>query len=240
MVLFSVIVNAQIKKKRNKKRIFNTESADNIEKNHLQIENVFMFENNFDAYNNFFVPDINLTYGTGFRSEVFIDVAVLNSNNQTGILPITLGFKTNLIYEKKYLPEINLFASVQTKDLGSRIYRNSNYLPEVSLILQKKLPNKTSGEFEYGLQWIDGIGQPTKYYNLSFETELILNFSIQYGFNYLNNSDADNFGVAEIGFSKEFVKNNLEINIMYGKYLKNDSQNYYLGIGCNKNFKLNK
>ena len=65
-------------------------------------------------------------------------------------------------------------------------------------------------------------------------------FSIQYGFNYLNNSDADNFGVAKIGFSKEFVKNNLEINIMYGKYLKNDSQNYYLGIGCNKNFKLNK
>ncbi len=237
-LVFPFLVFSQTKHKKIK-RVFTNQNIAIIEKNHLQQESTFLFE--FDEGNQAFsLPATRLRLGINKDVEIFTDINFgYTKPSGFGLQPLSFGAKANMFNERKYCPAISILGEVQTKNWGSKNYRNENFLvPLLSFMIQKDFNDKFSDELDYSVQWFDGNANPSFIKDLFFNYNFNQIYSASIGITDFSTELQNNNFLFYGSVTDTFKDKNFTLSLEYGKYIENSIQNSYFSLGFTKNFNL--
>jgi hypothetical protein len=211
-----------------------TEGTFIVPENFLQIESGFNWDKVEGRQNALLLPTNLLKFGISdfFEVQACVDF-FLDEENNFGMLPISLGVKTQLLKERKYIPEIALIARVQTNNWSSKRFANKNWLPMFRLAFNNTVNDRFSVGYNLGMQWNDGDSDesifPTYVITLcpGFNINNKLSAYIE-GYTNLTKNHADY--IVDAGCTYQ-VHNNCIIDFSVGKYLGTTDRDFYCQIG---------
>lgn len=222
-----------------KRRTYANQFYDITEKGHLQTETFLFMENNQNNVDNYFLPDIRLRYGLHEDLEISAVIDLMyNKEQKLGLIPLGLGFKVNVIEEKKYLPDIAVVTSVQFGNLASENYRFNKIMPLIGVIANKQITEKFGLEVDYFIQWIDDEAYQTHILDLNLMYQINKKIGVSAGINYFTDELNKNNVLGDLGIS--YQNKNTTYSIEYGHKLYSENLNYFLGLGITKDFNFNK
>lgn len=224
--------------KKLKRRTYANQFYDITEKGHLQTETFLFLENNQNNADNYFLPDIRLRYGLHEDLEIFADIDLMyNKEQKLGLIPLGLGFKVNVIEEKKYMPDIAFVTSVQFGNLASENYRFNKIMPLIGLIANKVITEKLSLEIDYFIQWIDDEAYQTNILDLNIMYQINEKFGFSAGVNYYTDELNNNNFLGDLGIS--YQNKNITYSLEYGHKIYSENLTYFIGVGITKDFNFN-
>lgn len=206
-----------------------TEGVFIIKKNSFQIETGAMLTKNHRTSSTLLAPNTLFKYGLHKKLEAQLAFDVQQQGNQTGILPLSLGFKANLLKERNFIPEISLIARLQIKGLGSAAYAIQESSPLFIFAFKNSVSNRFSIEYNLGMQW-NHEPKPSYAFSVSNGFDVTENFSIYLeAFNTAKENDFFNAGLDFGGMLT--INKNWIIDGGFGKYIDDDDQNYFVTLG---------
>lgn len=206
-----------------------TEGVFIVKKNSLQLESGLMFTKNKQVSNSLLAPNTLIKYGIHKKFEAQLVFDALQQDNNFGVLPISLGFKANLIKEKNIVPEISLIGRVQVKGLGSSQYAIQKSLPMFVFAFKNTLSKIYSIEYNWGMQWNETTS-PSHTFSISAGADASKKLSLYAEvFNTTESNDFFNIGVDFGGMYT--LSSNWIIDSGLGKYINNDEQDYFFTLG---------
>ena len=198
---------------------------------YIQIENgltIENFENNQKAFN---YPSTLWKYGVNekFELRLITELVSMKSMSSTisGLLPITLGFKTSLFEEKGLIPKTSFIGHITTSRIGSKELQTTLIAPAFRFTMQHTLSDKIMLAYNLGAEWngeneqynyiytlttgfslTDKIGCYTELYGF-LSNQNVADHRFDGGFTYLINDDvivdlSGGFGLTE-GVHKNYI-----------------------------------
>lgn len=206
-----------------------TEGVFIVKKNSLQIESGLMLIKNYRTSTTFLAPNTLFKYGIHERLEAQLAFDVQERRNEFGVLPLSLGFKANLLKENKLIPEVSLIGRLQIKGLGSANYAIRKSLPMFVFAFKNTVSNRFSIEYNLGMQWNDQ-SSPSYMFSISNGFDVTEKLSIYLeAFNATKKRDFANAGFDFGGMLT--INKNWIIDAGFGKYLDEDEQDYFITLG---------
>ena len=161
-LLISVHLNAQIERI-DPERPDQTESPDLVAKNIFQAEFGFNKENSSGRNYDLLYPTALFKYGLK-KIELRVETVVRSSYEhlipnpirESGLDPVTIGFKTGLLQEKKFIPKTSLIASIGIPVFASKRFRADHVAPSIKLVMSNTLGNHADLSYNFGAEW-DGL-----------------------------------------------------------------------------------
>jgi hypothetical protein len=142
-----------------------------VPKNYLQLENGFLMQRLKDGSRYFTYPSTLWKYGINERFELrmITELVTLKSSggSLTGLNPITLGFKANLLTEKGIIPRTSFIGHITTSKWGSRDLRTNTIAPSFRFVMQHTLSEKVSLSYNLGAKWNGEDPEPVYLYTLT-------------------------------------------------------------------------
>jgi hypothetical protein len=216
-----------------------TEGVFIVPKNYLQIESGFNLEKNKNTENTYFLPTTLLKFGLCKNFEFQTEINAFSSEERKyGILPISLGFKLNLLKEKGVLPEIALIGRFMFKDLATNQFKGNENLPMFRFSFQNTITDKFSIGYNLGMQWEENVSKPSYVFTLSNGYAISDSFSIFAEF-FNSTNEKKNKQIVDVGFVKQ-LNDNFILDFAIGKHFNNEEQDFYALIGFTTRFNLNK
>ena len=158
-LLICTCIKAQIEKI-DPERPDQTESADLIAKNVFQAEFGFNKENSIGKNYDLLYPTALFKYGLGkieLRMETVVrssyEHLIPNTRKVSGIDPITLGFKINLVKERKFFPKTSLISSFGIPAFSSKAFRSDHIAPSIKLVMINTFSNHADLSYNIGAEW---------------------------------------------------------------------------------------
>ncbi len=202
---------------------------------YIQVENGFTIENE-NIQKNLAFPTTLLKYGINDRVELRLitELTSLNSG-KIGLLPLTFGFKLNLLKEKGILPTTSLITHLASSNLGSRNYQSTYLAPSFRFTMQHTLSKKATLGYNIGEEWNGETPDPTFIYTLTIGYSLPSNFG-SYIEMYGTKPHQQNFEHKFDGGITYLVGQNLLFDISGSIGLSKIHPSNYISLGCSFRF----
>lgn len=213
-----------------------------VPKKYIQVEHGFLIEkiNSTDKTYNY--PSTLWKYGLNEKLEfrLITELATIKKTNQSikGLVPITIGFKTNLFKEKGILPTTSFIGHITTSKAGSKDFHTTYIAPSFRFTMQHTLSNRVALAYNLGAEWDGEKAAPTYIYTLTTGislTEKLGFYAELYGF-------AKRSFLADHRFDGGFtylVNNDFILDISGGYGLTSNAPKNYLAVGLSYRFKTN-
>lgn len=214
-----------------------TESADLIAKNIFQAEFGFNKENSSGRNYDLLYPTALFKYGLGkielrmetvFRSSY--EHLIPNPGWETGLDPVTLGFKINLAGEKKFFPKTSLISSFGIPPLSSKVFRTDHIAPSIKLVMINTFSDHADLSYNFGAEW-DGFSTiPDWLYTISqgFSFDKNWNTYIEV-FGFIRKNELPQHSIdAGIGYC---LSNNTKMDLSGGFGISEAANNGYVALG---------
>src|SRR5258706_3410095 len=151
-----------------------SESPDLISKKVFQAEFGFNKENSSGRDYDLLYPTALFKYGLG-KIELRVETVLRSSYQQlipnpkweTGLDPVTLGFKINLAKEKKFFPKTSLITSLGIPALSSKVFRTDHIAPSIKLVMINTFSDHADLSYNLGAEWDGFSTTPAWLYSLS-------------------------------------------------------------------------
>jgi hypothetical protein len=208
--------------------------------NYIQIEKGFTvenLENNQRIYN---YPSTLWKYGVNEKLELRLitELVSLKSsvNLNSGLLPITIGFKTSLFEEKGLIPKTSFIGHIATSRMGSKEFHTKLIAPAFRFLMQHTLSNKMMLAYNLGAEWNGDNSQHNYIYTLTTGyalTNKLGCYAELYGFISTQNEADHRF---DGGFTY-LIKNDMMVDVSGGFGLTDNTHKNYISLGFSYRFK---
>jgi hypothetical protein len=217
-----------------------TETPMIVPKGYIQFESGFSYEKT-DANNKIFnYPSVLWKYGVNSKFELRLITELVStksgSEKYTGITPIVIGFKANLLEEKGMIPQTSFIGHLATAGLASKNYKTTFYAPSFRFLMQHTLSDKFSLSYNLGSEWDGESPEPIFIYTFTGGatiTKRLGCYAELYGFvpqKQMANHSADG------GFTY-LVTNNFMLDLSGGVGLTRNAPSYFIAFGISGRFK---
>lgn len=205
-----------------------------VPKKHFQAETGFAYEKINKLSSSVMLPSCLFKYGISERTELRLITEIerqeyYNKVN-TGLNPVTIGFKTNILQEKGIIPNTSFIGHLTLPTIASCKNKSIYYAPSFRFTMQHTLNSKLSLAYNLGAEWDGETPEPTFIYTLTTGFSIndkIGSFIEIYGF-APQKSSADHR--LDAGFTF-LLTDNILFDIAGGIGLSPDSPTYFLGTG---------
>jgi len=213
-----------------------------VPKNYIQLETGFLIQKLNDGSRYYTFPSTLWKYGVNDRFELrmITELVTLKSKggSVTGLNPITLGFKANLLAEKGILPLTSFIGHITTSKWGSSGLHTSTIAPSFRFVMQHTLSEKVSLSYNLGAKWNGEDPEPIYLYTLTSGISLteklgcyielfgfapekeMAEHSVDAGFTWLVNNDLMLDISACAGINRNAPENYVALGISYRFPLK--------------------
>lgn len=235
-----LVFHAQARHHKFRRQPYLQGNTDYVGKGNLGVESLFIFENDFNNPDTFFLPNNDFTYGVSEDFEILMGInSYYNKSSGWGIPPIDFGVKYNIFEEDSKMPQIDFIGNVQTENMGSKSLAISKTLPMVSLYFTKNFSKNFHAVLDAGLQWLDVTPHPSFTMDLYTEYKISTKQNINFEINEFS-TDARFWNlIVGMGTARN-LSHDFALEFNGGYYLKSSNQNYYLSMGFNKILALGK
>ncbi|MEP7164168.1 MAG: transporter [Ferruginibacter sp.] len=211
-----------------------TECPFTVPKKYFQAEAGFSYEKINKKLSSVLLPTFLFKYGISERTELRliteIEMQKYLTEKNTGLNPVTIGFKTNLVQERGIIPMISFIGHLTLPHVASSKNTSIYYAPAFRFTMQHTLSSKISLGYNLGAEWDGFTPEPAFIYTLTTGfslTEKIGSFIELYGF-APQQSEADHRADAGITF---LLNNNMLFDIAGGIGLNSHAASYFIGAG---------
>jgi hypothetical protein len=209
--------------------------------NYFQFENGFIYQKTNSNAKEVVAPTILTRFGINDHFELRLtteyNLNTENSNTISGITPIVVGFKTQLLKEKGIIPTTSFIGQIGLPKVASKSLQMTNYMPEFRFTMQHTISSKQSLSYNLGAEW-DGESTATTFvytlttgYSLTEKIGCYIEF---FGFIPQFEHPDNQF---DAGFTYLFNPNH-QLDLSGGIGLSKNSPDYYLAIGYSFRFKV--
>ncbi len=218
-----------------------TESPAIIPINQLQTEIGFMFEKQNKDFQNYLSPTILWKYGLTQNMELrmITEIATNSFKNQKnfGVVPLTFGFKVNLLEEQSMMPKTSFIGHLTTSNLGSKSFHTKHIAPSFRFLFQHSLSEKLNLGYNIGAKWNGETPDATGIYTISTAyafSEKFGGFIELYGFlNKFQSSDHRFDGGITYLINQDF-----QLDASTGVGISEISPEYFFSFGVSYRFPL--
>lgn len=210
--------------------------------NFLQIENGFNFEHIDANQRALYLPSTLWKFGLNEKFEFRLITEFLslkkNGISTSGLMPITLGFKTALFEEKGILPKTSFSGYIGTSKLGSKIFQSQYLVPSFKFLMQHTLSKNVSLAYNLGAEWNGKNAQQTYLYTLNTGISLsskLACYAEIYGSLPAKDSPTH---ACDGGFTYS-ISENFIIDLSAGVTLSPNAANNYLALGLSYRWNTN-
>ena len=222
-----------------------SESPDLVQKNIFQAEFGFNKNNNSGKDYDLLYPTTLFKYGLK-KIELRLEAAFMSSYEhlipnpqwETGLAPVSLGFKVNLSKERNIFPKTSFIAGFGIPVFASKVFRADHIAPSFKLVMQHTLSEHADLSYNLGAEW-DGFSKtPDWLYTLS------QNFS--FGENW--NSFIEVYGSVRKGESPQHnidtgvgycLSNNTKVDFSFGSGISKAAPKSFVALGFSFRIKTN-
>jgi len=142
-----------------------------VPKKHFQAETGFLYEKLKKGVSSVMMPSVLFKYGITENTELRFITEIerlKNSDNiNTGLNPVTIGFKTNILKEKGIIPNTSFIGHLTLPTVASCENKSSFYAPSFRFTMQHTLTQKLSLAYNLGAEWDGETPAPTFIYTLT-------------------------------------------------------------------------
>lgn len=200
----------------------------------LQVETGFSYEKTTKDESNYITPTILWKYGVSEHFEIRLitefSSTKTNSDIESGINPVLIGFKSKLVEEKGIIPQTSIIGHLALPNVSSTKFKLDYLAPQFRFAMQHTLSQKTSISYNLGSEWDGFTAEPTFIYTLATGysiTEKTGAYVEIFGFAPENQKSNHNF---DGGFTY-LVSNNAMIDVSGGIGLTENAPKYYFALG---------
>jgi hypothetical protein len=211
-----------------------------VPKNYFQAEIGFSYEKINRKSTSLLLPTCLFKYGISERFELRLIAEIEMQDNlpgrNTGLNPVTIGFKTNLFKEKGILPAISFIGHLTLPHMASCANKNNYYAPSFRFTMQHTLGSKISLSYNLGAEWDGFTPEPTFIYTITTGFSLsdqVGSFIELYGYAPQQSSPDHRL---DGGFTF-LINKNILVDIAAGAGLNNNSASFFIGTGFSFRFK---
>jgi len=140
-------------------------------KHFIQVETGLNYEQNAPNSQVFVHPTTLWKYGVNEKFEWRLITEVITDKTAdrsiTGMLPITLGFKSALMEEKGILPQTSFIGHITTANWGSSAFKAAYPSPAFRFTMQHTLSDRLSLSSNLGMEWNGFQAAPKYIYTLA-------------------------------------------------------------------------
>jgi hypothetical protein len=157
-------------------------------------------------------------------------------NLNSGLLPITIGFKTSLFEEKGLIPKTSFIGHIATSRMGSKEFHTKLIAPAFRFLMQHTLSNKMMLAYNLGAEWNGDNSQHNYIYTLTTGyalTNKLGCYAELYGFISTQNEADHRF---DGGFTY-LIKNDMMVDVSGGFGLTDNTHKNYISLGFSYRFK---
>ena len=205
-----------------------------VPKNHFQMENGFSFEQTDDKTQSYFHPSSLLKYGINNQLELRLitESTTIHSGSQslTGLSPIKVGFKINMVQDNGIIPRTSFITHLTIPYFASDNFKSTYFAPSFRFTMQHELTEKLGLGYNLGAEWDGESAEPIFIYTLttgySF-TSKAGGYIELYGFAPQKSQPDHRF---DCGFIY-LLRPNILLDISGGIGLTDNAQKYYLALG---------
>ena len=220
-----------------------TETPAIVPKGYLQAENGFLMEKSDGANSIFTYPSCLWKYGINNRLELRIITEItelknkVNKNSEIGLMPVTIGFKTNLWKEKGVIPHTSFIGHLTSANIGTKHLRTTFAAPSFRFLMAHNITPTFSISYNLGAEWSGETPEETYLYTFAVglsATEKLGMYAELYGF-------APRSSKAWHGFDGGFtylINNNIMIDLSAGYGITKNAPDHYIAFGFSYRFKV--
>ena len=216
-----------------------TESTSITPANYFQIETGFHYEKTSDNSSNFALPTILWKYGVIEHFELRLETNFISEKidheTTSGFPPVTFGFKTRLVDEKKWIPAISFLGHLTTNKWGSKEFQTTHLSPSFRFLFNHTLTDKFSIGYNFGAEWNGESPDTTGLYTFATAlsvTEKLGAFAEIYG--YVNKYKSADHRI-DGGFTYH-LNHNFQLDASAGLGLSEISPDYLISCGFSYRF----
>lgn len=148
-----------------------TESPAITPKAYIQMEHGFMYEQADKHHSSATFPSLLTKLGLSPRLELRLITELVSetsfSKTETGLTPVTIGFKTALCEEKGLLPKTSFIGHLTLPTFASKKFKAVYYAPAFRFTMQHTLSDKINLGYNLGAEWDGETPEPSFIYTLT-------------------------------------------------------------------------
>lgn len=212
-------------------------------KNYIQFENGFNFERINSTETVYTHPSTLWKFGVTEKFELRLITQFVsqktNHKTTTGLLPISIGFKTTILEEKGLLPKTSFIGNVTTSNWGSKNFSKDYVAPAFRFAMQHTLSENVSLAYNLGAEWDGENPDQTYIYTLATGVNLTEKLGC-YGevFGFLPKNGKASHSV-DAGLTY-LINNDLMADISGGFGITDTAPKNYLSLGISYRFNTKK
>ena len=210
-------------------------------KKYIQVENGFSVEKINSNQRTFIHPTSLWKYGVNERFELRLITEFISQKNNsvvnTGLSPITIGFKAALLEEKGIVPKTAFIGHITTPKLGSKNFHTTYIAPSFRFVMQHTLSPRLSLSYNLGAEWDGENAAETGIYTLTTGfgiTDKLGVYAELYGFLPKDNRPDHR---CDAGLTY-LLNDDLIVDISGGFGISENSPKNYLALGISYRFKV--
>ena len=211
-----------------------TETPYTVPKKRFQVETGFLYEHTDGETKTYSIPSVLFKYGLTNTLELGIvtELAAVKTANEsiTGLNPVTLRFKKNLITEKGLIPMTSLIGYLGLPSFASAGLKATYLAPAIRLTMQHTLSDKLSLGYNLAAEWDGETTAPAFVYTLTTGyaiTPRVGSYAELYGFSPYK-SKADHRFDCGLNY---LLRQNILFDISGGIGLTENAPDYFMALG---------
>lgn len=138
---------------------------------YLQVENGFLAEWKGGKQTGFTSPSTLWKYGVNDNWELRLltEFVFTKENGKTtmGLMPVAIGFKSNLCREKGIMPTISFIGHLTTRNAGSKKYATTYAAPSFRFTMAHTLSDQMTLGYNIGSEWDGESATPSYLYTVT-------------------------------------------------------------------------
>lgn len=126
-----------------------------LSKGTFQLENAFGFKKINISDKIILLPSTLIKYGLSnfLELRVTTEFQIDNLSNNYSFNPLIIGFKTKILKEKSWIPEMALVSQVAIPKLASKANELDRFAPELQIMMQGNYSDLFSMNYNSGVKW---------------------------------------------------------------------------------------
>lgn len=205
-----------------------------VPKKNFQAEIGFAYEKVGKNSSSVLLPSCLFKFGISDKTELRLITEVeqlkQHPEKKTGLNPVVIGFKTNILQEKGMLPTISFIGHLSLPNVASCENKADFFAPAFRFTMQHTLSSKVALGYNLGAEWDGFTPEPTFIYTVTTGISLSEKFGCYaelYGF-APQKSTADHY--ADAGFTF-LLNNDILFDVAAGIGLTPAASTFFIGTG---------
>ncbi len=212
-----------------------------VPKNYIQIEHGFTLENINSKNTIYSYPSSLIKFGLNekfeFRLIAEIQTQKFDTIKNTGLTPITVGFKTNICEENGIIPRTSFIGHLTTADIGSSAFHTRYIAPSFRFTMQHTISDRIVLAYNLGAEWNGVSAMQTYIYTLTTGftiTEKLGAYIELYGF------APKDFSAQHLcdGGLTYLINDDFILDLSASKGITSNASDNYVSLGVSYRFKV--